>query len=336
MDTFSRRRALHLAGGAVGGAALLTVTPRLTDPAFAGDLAGDGSSAGSSERPKPRWRGHQPGKVFLGMSSVAGIRAATADTGRVGLQRSFFGWNDGAREDAIVKADHAAGRLPWISYKPPSSARGGWNAISSGRHDRELRARARRYAGYKKTTIVTFHHEPTNDNTGTGAEYARAYVHCRRIIRDEIGSSHIRFVPIIGDWAFNPQNRDRNAGQYLTEEVLHGSSFLGIDLYQNASLKGYGERLGHVVNLLERRGFPDKMIGLGETGSTDHYGGSAARWWTKQWNWCQAHTGRITAVSYFNSSRNSRSGVYWPLDESAAKTRVYRESLRTNQATRLG
>lgn len=329
MDNITRRSAFRVAGGAAasfaGGAAVLT-TPRLADSA---EAAPRGSA-------RPRWRGHQPGKVFLGMSAAQGIGQATAGTGRVGLQRTFFGWNDGAREDATVRADHAADRLPWISYKPPSSGRGGWAALASGRYDSDLRARARRYAEYRKPTIVTFHHEPTNDPTGTGAEWARAYVHCRRIIRDEIGRSNIRFVPIIGDWAFNPRNRDANAGAFLTEDVLQGSAFLGMDLYQNASLKGYGERIGHAVKLLQKRGFPDKMIGLGETGSTDHYGGpGAARWWEKQWGWCTANADRICAVSYFNSSRNSRSGVYWPLDETSRKTTVFRTALRSGRATRL-
>jgi hypothetical protein len=31
----------------------------------------------------------------------------------------------------------------------------------------------------------------------------------------------------------------------------------------------------------------------------------------------------VTAVSYFNSTANSAPDVYWPLDESAAKTTVY-------------
>jgi len=37
-------------------------------------------------------------------------------------------------------------------------------------------------------------------------------------------------------------------------------------------------------------------------------------------------------VSYFNSMNNSRSGVYWPLDESSAKMTAYRGWLANARA----
>jgi len=325
MDPLSRRTALRLIGGAVAVPAALASVPGAASPA-----------AAAPRRSAAQWGGHQPGKIFLGMSSVTGITAATSATGAVGLQRSFYDWDDGAREDATVAADHAANRLPWISFKPPNSRAGAWAAVASGSLDSDLRARARRYAAYQKPTVLTFHHEPTNDIAGTGKDWAAAYLHTRAVIKDEIGASKIRFVPIIGDWAFNPKNQDANAGQFLTNDVLGASAFLGVDLYQNASMVGYAQRVGFIKSFLNSRGFPDKMIGLGETGSTDHYGKpGAASWWNEQWRWCQDNTATICAVSYFNSSRNSRDGVYWPLDESSAKTAAYRSAVASAQSTRL-
>lgn len=325
MDTLSRRTALRLFGSALAVPAALASAPALASAA-----------AAAPRRAGQRWGGHQPGKIFLGMSSVTGIAAATSVTGDVGLQRSFYDWDDGRREDATVAADHAANRLPWISFKPPTSRAGAWAAIASGSLDSDLRARARRYAAYQKPTLLTFHHEPTNDTTGTGAEWAAAYLHTRAVIRDEIGASKIRFVPIIGDWAFNPQNREANAGEFLTHDVLGNCAFLGVDLYQNASMAGYAQRVGFIKDFLTKRGFPDKMIGLGETGATEYYGKpGATSWWNEQWRWCQNNTDTICAVSYFNSSRNSRDGVYWPLNESSDKTRAYRTAAASAQATRL-
>lgn len=312
-----RRTALRLLGTAAVGSATVGLSSALA-PA---------SALGAAPAGKARWFGHQPGKVYLGVSVPEDISTTEQITGRLGVQRTFFGWNEGEREDRVVKADHAAGRLPWISFKPASSAPGGWAAIARGDHDRELRQRARRYAAYKKCTLLTFHHEPTNDNTGTGAEWAAAYLHSRSIIRDEIGRSNVRFVPIIGDWAFNPSNRDANAGKFLTSAVLAKCAFVGIDCYQNASLEGFGNRLGRIVQFMGKRGFPNKMIGIGETGSTDYYGGvGAAEWWRRQWAWIENNTDRIGVVSYFNSGRNSRDGVYWPLNESKAKMSAFRAS----------
>jgi len=322
MSTVDRRSALRLLGTAAVGGATLSVAAGIASPAASAAPAG-----------KPRWVGHQPGKVFLGVSMPQGIGVVEKSTGRLGVQRTFFGWNEGEREDRAVAADHAAGRLPWISYKPESSGRGGWAAIASGAHDKALRARARRYAAYKKPTVVTFHHEPTNDGTGSGAEWAAAYLHSRRVIRDEIGKSNIRFVPIIGDWAFNPRNRDANAGKFLTREVLAHCAFVGVDCYQNASGEGFDSRLGRILDFCEKRGHPNKMIGIGETGCTDHYGAPGApRWWTRQWSWIERNTDRICVVSYFNSGRNSRDGVYWPLNETKAKMAGFRTSNRSATA----
>jgi hypothetical protein len=279
-----------------------------------------------------RFLGHVPGKVRLGMSTPGSLTAAPGFCRGISLQRSFFDWADGAREDATVAQDHAAGRIPWISFKPASSARGGWAAIAAGHHDQALRARARRYAAYKKVTWVTFHHEPTNDTAGTGAEWAAAYLRVRSVIRDEVGTTKVRFAPIIGDWAFNPQNRDANAGKFLLPEVLEHAAFLGVDCYENSSREGYEIRLGRIADWLDKRGFPRTMLAVGETGCTNYYGVvGAAEWWRQQWAWCERNTDRIAAVSYFNSTRNSRSGVFWPLNESRAKADAYRSSGRSTR-----
>ena len=222
-----------------------------------------------------------------------------------------------------------------ISFKPAAGS-SGWIAIARGAHDRELRARARRYASYRKTTIVTFHHEPTNEQAGSGAQWAAAFLHTRRVIMAEIGASKIRFVPIIGDWAFNPRNGAANAGRFLTDEVLHHSAFVGVDCYQNSSNEGYDARLGRIFGMLDRRGFPNKMLGIGETGCTDRYGRpGASDWWTRQWAWVEQNTDRIGVVSYFNSGRNSRDGVYWPLDETRRKMSSFRASNSSRTSTRL-
>ena len=46
--------------------------------------------------------------------------------------------------------------------------------MASGKYDADIRARARRYAELSKPVIVTFNHEPHNDNTGTPGEFAAA------------------------------------------------------------------------------------------------------------------------------------------------------------------
>ena len=284
-----------------------------------------------------RWFGHQPGRVYLGLSQAEPDLADTeAALGRLGVHRSFFEFDDGDREDAQILADHAAGRLPWVSFKPPGSGPGTWGAVASGLADEALRERARRYAGHSLPTVVTFNHEPSNDQSGTAAEFVAAYARVHDVMQDETGLATVAFVPILGDWEVNPNNELGRPERFLTDEVLDRSAFVGVDLYQNAFGATYAERLGRLVDLLEQLGRPDLMLGVGETGCTDAFGEpSAVQWWEDSWGWVLREHDRVGVVSYFNSPRNSKPDVFWPLDESPAKVDSFRRSLASGAACRL-
>jgi hypothetical protein len=267
------------------------------------------------------------------MSYPGSIVTAEAVTGHVGVHRSFFGWDQAAAENAVIRADHAGYRLPWISFKPPGGV-AGWSALAKGTYDAQLRARAVRYAQFSKPIVVTFHHEPTNDSDN-GAAFAAAWVRIHDVMKAKTGLKNVAFAPIIGDWEFNPRNGTRHPQDYLTSAVLRRMAFLGIDLYQNGSGAGFDVRLGRILKWLDYRGAGNKMIGIGETGATNAFGTpSAVTWWKASWTWAAAHTDRLGVVSYFNSGRNSKSNVYWPLNESSAKLAAYKTSLASTAACR--
>ena len=103
---------------------------------------------------------------------------------------------------------------------------------------------------------------------------------------------------------------------------------MGVDLYQNDTGKGFGQRLPAVHHWLARHGHRGMLLGLGETGATDAFGNvSAATWLNRSLHWSARHTNRVVAISYFNSTSHSDPNVYWPLDESQRKTDVYRKWL---------
>ena len=87
---------------------------------------------------------------------------------------------------------------------------------------------------------------------------------------------------------------------------------------------------------MAQHGYPNKMIGIGETGATDGYkaetGMTAVQWMNESLSWVAANTDKVGVVSYFNSMNSSRSGVYWPLDESSAKLTAYRSWLNNAKA----
>jgi hypothetical protein len=279
-----------------------------------------------------RWPGHQPGKILLGVST-ADLSASIAAVGAIGLRRTFYTWADRG-EDKAIRADHAAGRLPWISFKPPGGT-SGWASIASGEYDADIKAMARRYAGYAKPLIATFHHEPTNDS-GDPAQYAAAWLRIHDVMAAETGLANVTFAPIIGDWEFNPKNRDGRPDAYLTPAVLERMPFLGVDLYQNGSNDGYSSRLGRIIDWLDIRGVRDPMIGIGETGCCLAEDPRPEEWLQANWDWASVNTEHIGAMSYFDSTRNSRDRHIWSLKETQPKTATYKGMLASKVATTLG
>ncbi|HUS65808.1 MAG TPA: hypothetical protein VMZ28_14755 [Kofleriaceae bacterium] len=294
-----------------------------------------------------RWPGHQPGRIYLGMSTPsdewsAKLAALAPET--PGVRRKFYEWNDATAEDAQIDGDHAAGRLPWVSFKPPVT--GGtvpqrWDAITSGAYDADIRARAHRYADAGGPVVVTFHHEPSNDAADAdGVKWANAWIHIHDVMEAETGLENVAFAPILGEFLFNPSN-SQEPEKWITAGVIARQPFLGIDLYQNGSGDGFEVRLGRIITWLADHGDPDAMVGIGETGSTDHFfdldaaDPTAVEWWEDSWAWAVAHTDRIGVVSYFNSTRNSKPDLVWELAESTAKVAAFREALASPVTCRL-
>ena len=73
--------------------------------------------------------------------------------------------------------------------------------------------------------------------------------------------------PILQDWIFNPTNKTQDPINWATDAVL-GSvhPFMGIDMYQNSTGEGFSVRIPRIIDWMADRGFPNKMVGIGETG----------------------------------------------------------------------
>lgn len=275
-----------------------------------------------------RWPGHVPGCVVLGASAGRDIEATAALAGPLGTARRFYSWDDTERETQDIASDHAAGRLPWVSFKPANRGPGGWAEIISGMHDAEIRQRALRYAGLTKPVVLTFHHEPNNDAEGTPEEFAQAWRHIYDVMHSATGMANCAYAPIVGESMFDTKGRSDPPEAFLTPSVLEMSSFLGIDLYQNRSGASGADRLERVLGWLEWQGYADLMIGLGEVGATDFWGRpTGASWWSSLWAWALANTDRIGIISYFNSVANNHAEADWRLSESATKLGAFRRSI---------
>ena len=143
------------------------------------------------------------------------------------------------------------------------------------------------------------------------------------------------FAPILGDWEFNPRNRAGRPQDYLTPDVLERIPFLGVDLYQNAGGDGFDKRLTRILDWLDYRGVVDPMVGIGETGCCLGESSEPEKWFQANWDWSIANTDKIGAISYFDSTRNSKGGHVWRLSETSAKLDAYKRALATDVSTTL-
>jgi hypothetical protein len=293
--------------------------------------AGSAAVTATAKAGAPQWHGNRPGKLYLGMSCgrVCGQKAAALGHS-YGVHRQFEGWGNWSRLAADIRSDHSAGRLPWVSFKPPRHGAVGWRAIAGGRYDGRLRGLASMLkANDAKPVLLTFNHEPSNDGPeSSGALWARAYCHIHDLLKRQGALVNVADPPILGDWLFNGSNKSQSPGNWVTRGVLSRAPFLGVDLYQNSGGGTFAKRIPLIKRWMAARGFPHKMIGIGEMGSTGAYRGSAARWLRLSLGWAVQHTSQVGVISYFNSSVNSRAHVYWPLNESRLKMSVYRSFLR--------
>jgi hypothetical protein len=287
-----------------------------------------GTTGGTSTTPK--WPGHQPGKVILGMSCGSACADKEKQLGQAyGVHRQFGKWGDWSRVGKKIAADHAAGRLPWVSVEGPDSGTpAGWRALAAGKYDSEVKALATTLKAYAaKPVILTFHHEPSNDGTeAEGLDWAQASNRFYYVLNSNGALANVAYAPVLGDWLFNAANKSQAPENWLKPAVLRRASFVGIDLYENASGETFAQRLPRILNWLSAQGFPDLMVGIGETGGTDalYPKKSAVQFMNESFTWAQNNTDKIGVVSYFNSTANSRTGVYWPLDETSTKLNTYR------------
>lgn len=303
-----------------------TTTPTTTPPTTPPPTGGNQS-----------WPGYVPGKFYLGMSCGTICAAKESALGRdYGVHRQFKDWGAWSAVGKVISQDHKADRLPWVSVKGPSGGTpAGWRALASGSYDADIRALATVLkANDDSPVLLTFNHEPSNDGTeADGAAYAAAYSRFHDVLKQAGALANVADPPILGDWLFNPRNKTQDPANWLTSGLLSRAPFIGIDMYQNSSGDTFADRIPAIKSWLSARGYPNMMIGIGETGSTDHYAGTTAvKWMNDSLSWVAAHVDQVAVVSYFNSMNNARAGVYWPLDESAAKMAAYRTWLADSKS----
>jgi hypothetical protein len=110
------------------------------------------------------------------------------------LDHQYYQWQDGI-PTSYETWTASQGRIPFVAWKPKdtndlSPIR--WSVITNGVWDWWITNRACAFKQFEQLTLMTFHHEPENDqdtpgvtNYGTAEEYQAAFRHVVSLFRDQ-------------------------------------------------------------------------------------------------------------------------------------------------------
>jgi hypothetical protein len=291
-------------------AAVITVPTAL---AFAGPAASATTASTAATACVSTLNGIPPRGSALVGAAAGGTESYTALESKAGLtlreHRTYFtaGQVDGAVR--VVKADLAAGRLPWISFKLPYS----WADMANGKGDAWALDLTRKLATVGGPVWIAFHHEPIEDLNGSIQDWVRMQQHLAPIVH--ANSNNIAYTVIFSAW-------NVTYGKYRLSQVWPGTGvdILGIDIYNNYSVRSTKMMDPmHFIPIFQQWADSHGIRwAIAESAYNQAAADVDANWLDTMYS--DSVAGGVAAYSYFDSSKNSVAN--WTLD-SAAKMNAF-------------
>jgi hypothetical protein len=218
---------------------------------------------------------------------IAGQHGDTSLTGRVKVNRTYYQWGDTAKEDAQIRADLAAGRVPWVSFKPPSC---GLGCIIDGSQDAAIRQRGKRYRAYGAPVMATFFHEPIGDVPPR--QFWAAFWHVNDVMGagPRGGLNNTTVTPILNGYIYADWYNGSKGT--VSEWVQPGANLrvFGFDNYGTAA------ELTRMFNDVDARMPADGHIAIGEFGRDQ-----GAAEFARKLDVFRSRAPWLNVVCYFNS-----------------------------------
>jgi hypothetical protein len=186
----------------------------------------------------------------------------------VGIRRTFWDMSKTTSLVSTVKADHTAGRLPWVSVKLGTT----WKNVAAGQIDGALSTLFKTLGATGKPVWFTAHHEPEggngtpypDDGQGTEVDWRNMQKQVRKVL-DASGAKNIAFAPILMSWTFDTRS-GRNPADWWVDGIW---DFAGIDHYQDdpAATTMQTTMWKNTAAFYKAKGLD---IAIGEWGNKDH------------------------------------------------------------------
>jgi PKD repeat protein len=216
----------------------------------------------------------------------------------LGVRRTYYQANqvDGAIRN--VRADLAAGRVPWISFKAPLP----WSEMAAGAGDAWATDLATRLSDVGGPVYLAIHHEPENDGDITA--WTAMQEHLAPLIRAE--APNVAYSIIVTGWnAFYGSNPSlRLAAEYPDTQI----DLIGLDVYDK-----YGNDAGVTTHTDMQKRFYDLLApfaeahgaawGIAETGYTPASSADYPAWVADSYDQMVASGG--VALAYWNSTNDA-------------------------------
>jgi hypothetical protein len=231
--------------------------------------------------------------------------------------RAYFEANQIKSAVSVTKADLAAGRIPWISFKVPYS----WADMANGMGDAWAADISRQLAAVGGPIWIAFYHEP--EGNGPIQDWVRMQKRLGPIVH--ANSNNIAYTVIYSAWNIT-------YGGYPLSSVFPtgaGVNILGVDIYNQYNVRGT-KMMDPMRFIPVFQSWADGhgiRWAIAETGYTAEQSNIDGYWLDTMYNDAVANGAAV--VSYFDSSLNSVAD--WTLDTSL-KIDSYQRILSTSAA----
>ena len=219
---------------------------------------------------------------------------------RLGIRRTFFRADQLSYALSTARGDLAHGRLPWVSFKLPTS----WARVADGAADQWARRLTKRFGRLDGPVWLAFHHEPEGD--GPIQDWRRMQEHLAPIVRRQ---DNLAFTVIVTGWhQFYGDDVYRLANIWPRRVVVDVAGFdiynqLGVVKDGETNTKGTDLAPDYFAKIAPWARRHDVAWGLSETGFT-HAAARVDPHWIRRTHRQLVNAGGV-AFTYFNSTLNS-------------------------------